>query len=890
MSEPPHNPIDDAAAPAADFSAAVLIVGESGVVQAANASAANLWGVEPEQLNGEAFVRLFEFEVTAEDPELLDLQWGAMRETGVGRTSTLTARTHDGSTREVSVRLELLAGLADQLVATISPLVAKAPAAAPASGGLELLSREGGVGFFDLNPQSGKAHYSPSWRRILGYIERELADSYATWLELIHPEDTAAAPDQAGRHATAGTRPFSVEFRMRHQLGHYIWILCQGVRIIDVEGNVERVVGLIIDITERKEIEEASLINDERLQLLTDGGPLGAFELDFTHQEFWYSPVWNQLLGYPLDDETAAGPERFHVSLPPAEAAGGLENWWLARHPGHGCWIEPVKLQRRDGSPVTVLLGAQRQLTRKHDLARINGFICAIPADLATATAEGALPPAIASDVLGALAEAVLVADAHGKVSYLNPAAARLLHMAPELALGRPTSEVLRLVNRQSGLPGEDVCERALAAEKPLPLCSDHQIDLGEGETPVPLVWTARVSFGANSRAQGIVVVFRNPDEMSLTPEELLKANRFEALGLLAGGIAHDFNNLLSTILGGISLAKDNRDYSALADAEQACMTAKGLTKQLLAAAKGGSGAMTVVESPVILHDAVKIAAAGSDARVEVTASDDTWPILVDRSQILQVFQNLIVNAIQAMPPAPHRGLVQLRATNVTLAEGQLPPLEPGDYVQFESQDNASGIPPEYLEKIFDPFFTTKKHGTGLGLATVLSIVRKHGGELGVESVVGQGTTFTIFLPRADKPAEVQARRAPTLRFGTGRVLFMDDDPKICALTSTMLQSLDYKFDIARNGEEAIKFYQRYLNIGRPYDAVIMDITVVGGMGGEECFKALHELDPDVRAIVSSGYDNEDMARRFLDLGFCGYLTKPYRVTDLGKVLRAVLG
>jgi DNA-binding NtrC family response regulator len=142
----------------------------------------------------------------------------------------------------------------------------------------------------------------------------------------------------------------------------------------------------------------------------------------------------------------------------------------------------------------------------------------------------------------------------------------------------------------------------------------------------------------------------------------------------------------------------------------------------------------------------------------------------------------------------------------------------------------------------------------------------------------------------ANKPVEVQARRAPSLRFGTGRVLFMDDDLKICSLTATMLQSLDYKFDIAHNGEEAVKFYRSYFNIGRPYDAVIMDITVIGGMGGEETFQVLKALDPDVRAIVSSGYDNEDMARRFLDLGFCGYLTKPYRVTELGKVLKAVLG
>jgi CheY-like chemotaxis protein len=377
---------------------------------------------------------------------------------------------------------------------------------------------------------------------------------------------------------------------------------------------------------------------------------------------------------------------------------------------------------------------------------------------------------------------------------------------------------------------------------------------------------------------------------MRLTPEELVRSNRFESLGLLAGGIAHDFNNLLTTILGAVSLAKDSRDTGKLPDAEKACLTAKGLTKQLLAFAKGGGGTLTVVNPRDVLDDAVKIAAAASTAIVTVDTSDDLKPVQVDRGQILQVFQNLVINALQAMPPAPHQAQVQLRAGNTTLTDNQVPPLGAGDYVQFEVRDNGSGIKPEHLEKIWDPFFTTKKHGTGLGLATVLSIVRQHGGMIGVDSTLGIGTVFTLFLPVADRPVEVQARKPATLRFGTGRVLLMDDDDAITELTATMLQSLDYKYDTAKNGEEAIALYKRYLNIGRPYDAVIMDLTVIGGMGGEECFHALKQLDPDVRAIVSSGYDNDDIARRFLDLGFCGYLTKPYRVTDLGKVLKAVLG
>jgi PAS domain S-box-containing protein len=859
----------------------------AGKVSACSASAAQLWGVTPGQLAGEAFVQLFEFDIISDEPDWIESQWQALRDASLDRPSRLQARLHDGTLRDVILRLEPAIGLSDyHLFATVQPEAPQAAAVMDhdaASG----LAAAGGLAFFDLNPQSGAADYSPAWKRVLGYTPGELTDRYTTWIDLLHEEDSAAAPDQIGRRASAGPQPFDVECRMRHQRGHYVWIQGLGVRQVDESGAVTRVTGLIIDITERKELEDASLANDDRMHELADSGPLGAFELDFANHRFWYSAAWGELLG---QSEPAPTAEAFRAAIPPDEAGAGLEGWWLARQPGRGSWVEVARLQKADGTAETFLLGAQRHLNRRHDLARVTGFIARLPADVATAASGGSLAPQVADDALATLAEAVLIADVHGKVMHLNLAAARILRMAPEQAAGRPANEVIRLVDRVSGLPGDDVCERALAAEGNLPLCAEHALDRGDGSPPVPIVWTARVSFSAKGPAQAVVVVFRDPEEMNLTPEELLEANRFEALGLLAGGIAHDFNNLLSTILGGISLAKDNRDYSALADAEQACLTAKGLTKQLLAAAKGGTGAMSVVAAPEIIRDSVKIAAAGTDANIKVDVPDEIWPVLVDRSQILQVFQNLIVNALQAMPPAPHRGEVRITGRNTDVSADQFAQLEAGPYVQFDVTDNAAGIKPEHLEKIFDSFFTTKKHGTGLGLATVLSIVRKHGGEIGVASTVGQGTKFTVFLPKADKPVEVQTRRAATLRFGTGRVLFMDDDPKICALTSTMLQSLDYKFDIAHNGDEAIKFYQRYLNIGRPYDAVIMDITVVGGMGGEECFRHLRDLDPDVRAIVSSGYDNEDMARRFLDLGFCGYLTKPYRVTDLGKVLRAVLG
>ncbi len=760
------------------------------------------------------------------------------------------------------------------------------------TSGFALLADQGPTGFFELHLSIGRVNFSPAWKKIVGYADAELPDTLATWHQLIHPEDSSAAPDKLGKKSTVGTRSFNVEFRMKHRRGHWVWVQCSGLQVITATGELARVVGIHLDITDRKQLEEDALANEARLQALSSGGPLAAFELDFAGKIFWFSPAWEKLLGYE-EGELAPEAVSFTAALPPAAATSGLEAWLLSRAPGHSAFTEAVCLRSKDGHPVPVLFGAHRSLTRKRDLARVVGFAVALPSDLsaATSTDDPALPAALATAALGALAEAVLITDARGKIIFANAASTPLLRLAPDAVRGQSLGAIFQLVNRQSNRPGDDPVERALSADQPLPLISaDALMSPNEGEPPTPIVWTARAAFGSDGKPHGVVLIFRDPEQMTLTPEELVKANRWESLSLLAGGIAHDFNNLLTTVLGAVSLGKDHRDTTALGDAEHACLKAKDLAKHLLSFAQGGVGTHTIVASHEILADSLKIAAAASNAEVAIDVPEGVAPVLVDKPQILQVFQNLIVNALEAMPPEPHRPRLQIRAANMTLTAGQVASLPAGDYVEFAVRDNGSGIKPEHVEKIFDPFFTTKKHGTGLGLATVLSIVRKHGGQLELATEVGVGTAFTVYLPKAAHSLAVPARRAASSRFGTGRVLFMDDDPKISALAATMLTRLDYKFDLAKNGEDALALYKRYLNVGRPYDAVIMDLTVIGGMSGEACFQALKEIDPDVRAILSSGYDHAETARKYLDLGFCGYLTKPYRATDLGKILKTVLG
>ncbi len=870
-------------------SSTVLVLDNDGRIQVASAAACALWQAGNAELVGDLLPNLFTFDVVSRESGWVQSQWEVLLAAAQSHPISLCLQPKEAAAFDVNVRLEKAGDAPARYFAFIT-LPAATPSArtgTPADSFLTQLHERSPLGFFDLNFQKNEVYYSPTWKRMLGYTETTLANTYETWLNLIHPDDSSAAPDRQGRAGATGSRQFSLEFRMRHAQGHYVWVQSVGLQVFGPNGALQRVVGAHLDIADRKEFEEATLRAEDRMQQLGERGRVGLFDLDFTTGLYWLSPGFKSLLGY-TDAEFPDTIESVLRALPMDETAGGLQAYFLAQHPSQVSYFDTLRLRHREDREVLVHAGIVRHISRRRELQRVLGF--AVPLSEASAVAAGpGLPGAHLAVLLAELAEGVLLADASGLIVHLNAKAEQLLGRLNEDSIGLPAADLFRLVHRESGQPGESPIAKALGTGEPTSLNTEFALDQGSGP-PQPIAFSTRAVIDATGQAAGAVLVFRHPGEMSLTPEELVRANRFESLGQLAGGIAHDFNNLLTTILGGVSLAKDNHDSSGLANSESACIAAKGLSKQLLTFSKGGSGVRQVVKPADILAEAQRLAAAGSTVKIELNVAPDTGTVCVDRAQMLQVFQNLIINAIQAMTTG--QGQIWISATNVALAEGQVAPLVAGTYVQVEVQDNGSGIRPEHLEKIFNPFFTTKKSGTGLGLATVLSIVKRHGGQMGVDSEVGRGTAFTVFLPLADQPEQLAARRLPAMNYATrtGRILFMDDDEQIRTLTKGMLESLEYKCDLAKDGDEAVQLYKRYLNIGRPYDIVIMDLTIIGGMGGEQTFKVLRELHPEVCAIIASGYDNEEMARQFLEMGFYGYLTKPYRVGDLGRIIRKVLG
>lgn len=373
--------------------------------------------------------------------------------------------------------------------------------------------------------------------------------------------------------------------------------------------------------------------------------------------------------------------------------------------------------------------------------------------------------------------------------------------------------------------------------------------------------------------------------------EELLKARKIESVGVLAAGIAHDFNNLLTGILGYVSLAKAmaNTDVNMaayLTEVEQACQRATALTHQLLTFAKGGAPVRHTVSLVELLTESVSFALRGANVRSALQIVADLWPVHADAGQINQVIHNVLLNAVQAMPGG---GTVQVRADNVELVAGAAFSLPEGRYVKITVQDHGCGIPKEVLSNVFDPYFTTKAEGSGLGLTTAYAIVTKHDGYITVASEVGAGTTVVIYLP-ATQPALASAPTRPAIpQSGSGRILVMDDEEMICKLLRRMLESLGYTVECVQDGPEVVAAYQHARTAGQPFAAVILDHTIPGGMGGLETMPHLRAIDPQVTALISSGYANNAVMADWAGYGFSGVLAKPYTIKQLQETLYNVL-
>ncbi len=483
--------------------------------------------------------------------------------------------------------------------------------------------------------------------------------------------------------------------------------------------------------------------------------------------------------------------------------------------------------------------------------------------------------------------------DKNYNMTFVNKAIFQLLGYTPE--------EVLAMHPNQYTTP-ESFDKIAIVAEKLL-----SKFELGEiGQEQIEVQQVKKdgsiidVEFTCNIlrndkgefigfQGRSIDITRRNEIE-----KELLKMDKLKSIGTLAGGIAHDFNNILSGIFGYVSLAlmkldKDHPSHQYLAETEKSLDRATKLTGQLLTFSKGGTPIKTNVNLNRIIKETVIFDLSGSNVKPVFNFAENLHNAKVDEGQIQQVFSNLTINANQASPDG---GNLYISIIKVFVRNGEISDLKSGEYLKITVQDEGTGIPQKNIDKIFDPYFTTKATGNGLGLTTTYSIIKKHKGHLEIDSKLGKGTKFTIYLP-ASKNEEIINEEISeiivTPKNRSLKILIMDDEKPIREISSQMLEMLGYKADSVADGKQAITKYKEAIEQKNPFDLIIMDLTIPGGMGGKETVKKILEIDNNAKVIVSSGYSSGAELADYKSYGFIERIDKPYTMPKLKEVLHRVL-
>ena len=495
---------------------------------------------------------------------------------------------------------------------------------------------------------------------------------------------------------------------------------------------------------------------------------------------------------------------------------------------------------------------------------------------------------------LKSIGDAVITTDTDGIIVLMNQVAEFLTEWSEEEAIGKNLSEVFRIINQTTRNVTENPVEKVIKTGKIISM-NNHTILITKNGKELIISESGAPIKDTDGKIIGVVLVFRDISEKEKMEKEIFKARKLESLGVLAGGLAHDFNNILTGVIGNITLARFNMDtkdnveiYKILNEAENASYQATSLTKQLLTFAKGGAPIKKVTSIKKILTETTNFVLRGTNVKSIFLIDEDLHNVEVDEGQMEQVFSNIIINAVQSMI---NGGNIKIIAQNYDINENiDNILMDYGEYIKISIEDQGQGISEDNINKIFDPYFSTKEDGNGLGLSTVYSIIKKHNGYIWVDSKLGLGSVFNIYLHSVQREVKDEIKnRSNEIIKGEGRVLVMDDEEVIRMVILKMLADLGYNAQYSKNGEDAIKLYQESIDSDNPFDVVILDLTVPGGMGGVETLKRLKEIDPNVVTIVSSGYSNEEVISCYKEYGFTEMLLKPYKFEDLSKVLNSVL-
>lgn len=736
-----------------------------------------------------------------------------------------------------------------------------------------------------IDPEGVILYASPSTSRILGYSLDAFVGKSA--FDLIHPEDIEYTKALFHELLQSPNKSVMGQYRMLHREG--AWRCMEGIatNLLD-EPSVQAIVVNYRDVSERVWVQEAFERVSLQNELILNAAGDGICGIDIKGKATFVNPAAAKMLGYQVSE--MMGQSLHDLIHPPSLRIGTCLP--------HRCSVN-VTLKKGTASPQRNGLFWKKSgssfpveyvVTPIQEHGRPTGAVIVFKDFSERKKVEEALAneKERLSVTLRSIGDGVIATDTQGKILLMNNAAEKLTGWSQEEGTGRPFTEVFHTVDVKTRYRCEDIVQAVLKIGGTVEVVSDTAL-IARDETERPIAETAAPIRDKEGNIIGVISVFHDMTDKKKMEEELLKGIKLDAVGLLAGGIAHDFNNILTAIIGNISLAKMYADQKELlmerlAQAEKVSVRAKDLAQQLLTFSQGGAPTKTPTSIAGLLKSTVPYSLRGSNIRSDFFIQDDLWPIEVDQGQIRQVINNLMINAVHAMPEG---GTIHISAENISIENEIALALKKGRYIRLKIKDAGAGISKENLPKIFDPYFTTKQKGNGLGLTSSYSIIKQHHGHITAESQVGAGTTFNVYLPAF--PGTIPPGQDDAPCGGRGRILIMDDYDDVREVAEKMLKVIGYEVSLVQNGTEALKSYQEAKEAGRAFDAVIMDLTIPGDAGGKETIQRLLTFDPQVKAIVSSGFSNDPIMSTFKKHGFSGVVTKPYKMEELADVLQTLL-
>ena len=724
----------------------------------------------------------------------------------------------------------------------------------------------------------------------LGYTASDFVSGKVRYVDIVHSEDRSRVAEEVKINSENQIQRFEHQpYRLVRANNEAIWVLDYTTIVRDEAGAISHYLGYLVNVTDRKHVQEKLKESENFLQTVFDGIQDPVHVIDRNYKVLLTNKKLLEMKNVKQEDirgkycyeayqgrnelcEKCGAKEVFETGKPISLIK------FLPLLDGTYRYFEVFSfpLVAKSGE-VTQVIEMTRDITKRKQAEqqlhneREKLFI-----------------------TLRSIGDGVITTDTDGRVTFINHVAEQLSGWSQQEAAGQPLHEVFNIINEKTGISCENPVNKVFNLGKIIGL-ANHTALIAKDGTRRSIADSAAPILDSEQKIIGVVLVFRDVSQKKKTEEEHLKIKKLESLGVLAGGIAHDFNNILTAILGNINLAdtyieQENEAHSLLTEAEKASIRAKNLTQQLLTFSKGGVPVRETAAIKQVISDSADFVLHGSKVTCRYVIQKDLWLVDIDTGQMSQVIQNLVINARHAMPEG---GEIKISCENIADITTDSGLSLPGDnYIKISIADHGGGIPEKYLDKIFDPYFSTKQEGSGLGLAVTHSIINKHDGHIFVRSNSGEGTTFTIYLPASTEQtsSELEGEAQKPEKSVRGTILIMDDEAMIQNLAKKMLSRLGHQCLQAKNGEEAIAIFKEHHHSDNPVDVIIMDLTIPGGIGGKDAIKEILKIDPDAKAIVSSGYSNDPVMANYHQYGFKAAIGKPFKMVQLKETVNSVLG